>query len=250
VGTTPKIALPAPGSTDGKDKVTGVKALLKVFKDTKSTTKNKTTAAAQKTGAATAPARATLRKAASAVSPANSGRWSFVWSMGAAWTLSFQTLIAVYDRAVSLIGAPQLMSGPQAMGWHLFEGPGHWFRDTLEYSWETGAAPRLFFLAAIGVLPIVVAQFAEKITSHTLRKIARLAGYGFPFIWACSHSYIDSFGFRTWDELYLSGLAASAWYFLTCSFGEDVTDFQKFIRRIPLASVVCGLIAYSPGAAF
>lgn len=255
--TAPVAAPPMPdkpptvgGETDSTDKddkeLSGVKALLKVFRDKKETVPR----LAAKVGEKTAPTRRVIGSAAHAVSPASSGRWSFLWSMGAAWSVSVQSLVALYDRAVSFIGAPQLMSGPQAMGWHLFEGPGHWFRDALQASWEAGQAERLFFLAAIGVVPLAVAQFAERITRDGLRKAAGWIGYGLPVFWICSHSYIDSFGFRSWDELYLTGLAAAAWWGFNVSRAEDVTDFQKFLLRIPLASVMCGVVAYSPGAAF
>jgi hypothetical protein len=237
---------------DDKDKkeLTGVKALLKAFTDKKDSAREKTGKAARAVAGATAPTRKVIGSAAHAVSPANSGQWSFLWSVGTAWSVSLQSLIALYDRVVSFVGAPQLMSGPRAMDWHLFEGPGHWFRDTLQSAWESGQAERLFFLGAIGVLPIMVAQFAERITHDGLRKAAGWIGYGVPVLWICMHSYIDRVGFRSWDELYLTGLAAASWWGFRLSRAEDTTDFQKFLLRIPLASVICGVIAYSPGAAF
>lgn len=239
-------ATPETSKDKDEKELAGVKALLKVFRDKK----EQLPKLAGKIGDRTAPTRRVIGSAVHAVSPGSSGRWSFLWSMGTAWSVSIQSLVALYDRVVSFVGAPQAMSGPKAMGWHLFEGPGHWFRDALQASWEAGQAERLFFLAAIGVVPLVVAQFAERITHNGLRKAAGWIGYGLPVFWICSHSYFDSFGFRTWDELYLTGLAAAAWWGFNVSRSEGTTDFQKFLLRIPLASVICGVIAYSPGAAF
>lgn len=204
-----------------------------------------------------------VRKSVTAVTEraihASSGHWSFLWSMGAAWTISAHTLLTACDTVARVFGAPGI-SGDTTGGWHLFEGPGRWFRDIWQSAWESGNPERLLFLGAVGVLPLTVMQFASRIESEGWRKALMWAGYGAPFVWAFSHYYIDSFGFRNWDDVFLSALFSAAWWGFWAAKDEGSdneeedankrSDFQKFLLRIPLASLMCGVFFYSPGAAF
>ena len=205
--------------------------------------------AREKASEGAAPVKKVVSTAYRAVSPQRGQSFSFLWACGASIAVSPQTLLAAWDRVIAIFGAPQWRSGPEPMAWGLFEGPGVWFRTVLEAHWASGTQGRLVLLALVGILPILVAQFAEKISQPTVRKWLMLLGYGFPVFFICAVSYIPFLGFHTWNEVYVTALFTAAWWGFSVSRTYP-PGFVQFLLRIPLASVIVGIVAYSPGAAF
>lgn len=196
----------------------------------------------------TEPARTAIATAAGHVSPSNGRTWSFLWSMGAAWTISWYTVITAWNHAVAIIQMPSLQLG-QNIDWNFFNGPGRWFRDTLQASWESGHVDRILVPALVGILPVLVTQIAAHTETAALRKALMWAAYGGALVWICGASYIPGTGYQTWDEVHVSALAAATWWG-THAARRQQPGFTQFVLLIPLAAVVCGIVAYSPGAAF
>jgi hypothetical protein len=197
----------------------------------------------------TSPVRKAATSAYRAVSPERGQSFSFLWACGAAVAISPQTFVATWDHLIAIFGAPQWRSGPEPMAWGFFHGPGVWFKTVLKTHWEAGTQTRVILLALVGVLPLLIAQISEKISADRIRKWVALLGYGFPVVFICSASYIPGSGFQTWTEVYVTALCTAAWWGFSVSRTLQ-PGIVQFLLRIPLASVLVGIVAYSPGAAF
>lgn len=172
-------------------------------------------------------------------------RWSFLWAMCFSWLIGIQFLVALWDRVMLIIELPQLVSGSHPMGFGLLHGPGRWFRDTLADHWENGGMGRLLLAAVCGIAPLLLAAaHGEK------KKLGRLYFYGLlavPTFYLIGVSY---WGWPLeWTDIYVACLSGTAWY-CTLWAKEKEPGFTRMLLMVPLASVVSGALAYSPGAAF
>jgi len=236
----------AASGNDGPEKTgeapAGIRDRLKRLKEKTGET---TAKAAEKT----APARQRAHTTADSVSSSFSGNWSFLWAMGAAWTLAVTFPLALIDRTAMVFGSPRPVFGTEQTEWRFLHGPGVWFGEQLDLYGDSGHLARLVTLCLIGAVPVLFAQLGEKIRHDGLRKASGWIAYGFPVFFTCMPYYFDSMGFRSANELYLSVLAASAWWGF--SFSRTLQPgFSRFLLRIPLAAVIVGLGHYAPGAAF
>lgn len=203
-----------------------------------------------KASVATAPARKGTATAFNSISPSKGEPFSFFWSFVAAWLVSPQIVVAAADRIALLFGASRPLSGPEEpLAWGFLNGPGVWFQGQLSDYWGSGDQGRLLLLAVVGIAPVLVAQVSDGISSVTARKFLLWFGYGFPAFFICSVSYFPIMGFHSWDELYVTALFATAWWGF--SFSRTVGPGPtQFLLRIPLASIVFGVVSNSPGALF
>lgn len=204
----------------------------------------------EKPPSATAVVRKGAVDAFNSITPSRGNHFSFFWSFVAAWFISPQVFVALADRAAIFFGASQPLSGPgEPSEWGFMNGPGVWFRGILETYWGGGEQGRLILLAAVGIFPILAAQVSDKVSSKIFPKILIWTGYGFSIFFICGISYFPVLGLHSWAELYLVTLFALSWWGF--SFSRTVGPGPtKFLLRIPLASLVFGVVSYSPGALF
>lgn len=220
--------------TGKEEKATGWKARLKK--------------ARTGTAKATAPARKAAAATLDAVAPDKGQPTSFLWVAAISVAVSPQTLLTLYNKAVLVFQMPQATLGTET-GWGFLEGPGIWFGNLYSGYWESGTQYRMLLLALMGIIPVFLAQVVAHIPSPRIRKYCMWIGYGFPVFFICAPSYIPAFGYRTMTEVYVTFLFAAAWW--GASFSRTVAPgFGQVLLRIPLASVLVGVISYSPGAAF
>lgn len=227
------------GEKNWKDRIRGAKKK----------TQEKVHEGKSKVSSLTAPARKGAASALNATAPANGKTFSFFWSFIAAWVLSFQMFAALLDRLALVFGSPSPLFGEERTEWVWFRGAGPWFGDQVESHMEAGTVNRLILLFLIGLIPVLIAQFSEKIPESRARKFLVWLGYGFLVFFICSISYITAMGFHSWNELYISLLSALSWWGF--SFSRTVQPgFYQCALRVPLAAVVVGVGLNAPGAAF
>lgn len=196
--------------------------------------------------ARTAPARKKISDAREAVDPRNitSRRWGFLWAVVASWVLGPQFFVACWDRLTAFFGQHQMMSGPDAMAFDLGHGPGRWFRDVVGRHWENGQMAHLVVCAAFGIVPLLLIACA-----NTWKKYSRwfigVAILG-PAVYVTGVSYAG--WSLTWEDIYLVTLFGSTWYCTVWVIEKKEPSFTRFLLMIPLASVVSGILLYSPGA--
>lgn len=201
-----------------------------------------------RTATATAPARSAANTALTVMAPDRGQPTSFLWVVAISITVSPQTLLTLYNKIVLIFGMPQAVAGTET-GWGFLQGPGIWFGNLYTAYWESGTQYRMLLLALMGIIPIFLAQGVAHIPSQRLRKFFMWIGYGFPVFFICTPSYIPAFGYRSMTEVYVTALFAAAWWGF--SFSRTVAPgFGQVLLRIPLASVLVGVVHYSPGAAF
>lgn len=190
--------------------------------------------------------RSKIADARKEIDPRNltSRRWSFLWATAAAWLVGPRFLIAVWDRAVRVFGQSQMMSGPQPMGFGLLHGPGRWFRDQVALHWENGSMGHLVLCAAFGIIHLVLIAAANT-WGHYARWLLGTAILG-PCVYMIGVSYAG--WVLTWTDFYLVALFSSAWYCAVRLKDTKERGFVRFVLMVPLASVVSGLLLYSPGA--
>lgn len=183
-------------------------------------------------------------------------RWSFLWSAAAGWVLGFQFLLALYDRIIgtfSLWNMPRgqyLLNGGQAAEWGLLDGPAKWTKETLANAWETQQTTHLVIAVAIGLLPLIADSVTQRFTTnHGPRKWTLTVIYGAPLFWVSMSYYFPFMGYKAWWEVQLTALTALAWWGWSMSKGRSA-GLAVFLMRIPLAALVTGALAYSPGAVF
>lgn len=176
---------------------------------------------------------------------AASSGWSYIWSLGASWVFPVTFPIALLDRIATIFGSPRPLSGTEPMAWNFLHGPGVWFGQQID-TYDTG---RLVVLLSVGVTPVIYAQMAERISRDFLRKALGWISYGFPAFFIAMPSYFNWAGFRTTNDMYITALAAAAWWGFTYS-RTIVPGLWRIILRIPLAALIVGLGHTAPGAAF
>lgn len=202
-----------------------------------------------KASTATEPARKGTAKAFNSIAPDKGKKFSFLWSFIAAWVISPQFFLALVDRIFVIFGAPRYLSGEEPAEWVWINGVGPWFGDQVEVHLANGTTHRLILLFLVGIGPVLVAQFSEKIPDSRVRRVMGWIGYGFPVFFTCSISYIPAMGFHSWSELYVSLFAALSWWGF--SFSRTIKPgFSQCALRIPLAAIVVGIGLNAPGAAF
>lgn len=242
-----------PPSPEGEEvespKEGGEKSWNDRIRGAKKKTQEKVHKGKSKISSLAAPARKGAASALNAAAPANGKTFSFFWSFIAAWVLSFQVFAALLDRLALVFGSPSPLFGEERTEWAWFRGAGPWFGEQVESHMEAETVNRLILLFLVGLIPVLIAQFSEKIPESRARKFLVWFGYGFLVFFICSISYIPAMGFHSWDELYISLLSALSWWGF--SFSRTVPPgFYQCALRIPLAAVVVGVGLNAPGAAF
>jgi hypothetical protein len=238
-GDTGDTKPPTSPDDDATPEATGLRQRIEEMKQRAAKAKEQARAAQAVLKEKTNPVRTTLGTQMSRK------RWSFVWAMATSWLIGPQFLLALWDRLILIADRPELLSGDQPMNWGLLHGPGRWFRDALADHWEHGNTGRLLLAAVCGIAPLLLAA-----AHGENRKLGRLYFYGLlavPVLYLIGVSYWS--WPLAWTDIYMAMLAGTAWY-CTLWAKEKEPGLTRMLLMVPLASVVSGILAYSPGAAF
>jgi hypothetical protein len=207
---------------------------------------------------------------------------SFMISVAASWAIGPQFLLAAaYER---------IRYGTSTIDWGLLQGPGRWFRDTLQMASETGQTVGLIAAICLGLAPMVLFSFRSAVVEHIKRspyygKAAELAvkwltrlpwmvpaaflvGVAYP-------DYITAWFGQPWTlgwwQIWVAGLFCAAYYCTLWVFdrmeklylarqtmsGEELERSSKMgpglfhaVLMIPLASIISGALLNAQGAAW
>lgn len=206
---------------------------------------------------------------------------SFLISCIVSWAIGPQFLLAIYER---------IKFGTSTTGWGILNGPGRWFRDTVGMAHESGQTGSLIWAAVMGLTPMAIlmtrniaagylasATYRGRLAEFGIRWLTR-AAYLVPVVYFVGIAYPDEvtavFGspwVLHWWQFWVAGLFCLTYYCTSWVFDrierlnrqwsamsdEERAKSQSMgpglfhvLLMVPLASVVTGVLLYTPGAAW